>query len=136
MTESNNELLLSTLPPILRAIISALGLVRAQDLLIEHGGCYIKIPRKNAALLGLSDEELAALRIALDRHMGNDDRVALPKIDKIFMLFRDVEIRTNKSRYTLNELAKMYRLTSRHIQNICRDEGNVTANQDDLFGGV
>ena len=128
---ANDTELLSTLPPVLRAIIHALGMLKAQEFLVAHGGTYIVVPRKNGAKLGLTDEQLHDFRGRLADHLTNDDRLAVPKIDKLFLRFRDNEIRINQRRFTLNQLAKKYNLSSRQIQNICR--GVVDDSQDDLF---
>lgn len=128
--ESYGELL-KNLPPVLRAIIKALGLVKAQDLLLKFGGTSISIPKHHSVKMGLSDDDLKALRLELENHLINDNRLSLPKIDKIFISFRNYEIRTARQKNSLNELALMYNLTSRQIQNICVVESDIT--QCDLF---
>lgn len=127
--ESYGELL-KNLPPVLRAIIKALGLVKAQDLLLKFGGTSISIPKHHSVKMGLADTDLNALRTELENHLINDNRLSLPKIDKIFISFRNYEIRTARQKKSLNELATMYNLTSRQIQNICVVE---QTNQCDLF---
>jgi len=122
--------LLQNLPPVLRAIIRALGLEKAQALLLKFGGTSVTIPKNHSVKMGLSDDELNALRAELALYLTNDNRLSLPKIDKIFISFRNHEIRTARQKKSLNALATQYNLTSRQIQNICVD---IPSNQCDLF---
>lgn len=132
LDEQELEALRSTFPPVLRAIVGALGIVRAQEFLKQHGGTFVYLPKHDGSSLGLTLAELTLLREALADHLKNESKLALPKADKIFNVFRDIELRLNRSRYTLNELAKMAGLSSRHVQNICRVV-NADSSQDDLF---
>jgi Mor family transcriptional regulator len=122
--------LLQNLPPVLKAIIKALGLEKAQALLLRFGGTSVTIPKNHSVKLGLSDEDLNALRVALEPHLINDNRISLPKIDKIFISFRNHEIRSVREKKSLNELALQYNLCSRQIQNICVTD---KTSQVDLF---
>jgi Mor family transcriptional regulator len=72
--------------------------------------------------LGLSAEELARLRDALALHMDAAGRVSLPKADKLFSRMRDEEIRRRRGSRSLSQLAAEFGLTSRQIQNICRED--------------
>ncbi len=122
--------LLKTLPPALRGIVKALGFARARDFLSTHGGVLVSLPKHKSYALGLADDELMRLRIALANMLDSADRICLPKADKLFILVRDTQIRKERSKSTLSKLAKNYRLTSRHILNICREEDD---RQFDLF---
>jgi hypothetical protein len=53
------------------------------------------------------------------------------KIDKIFLKYRNFEIRALRGKMTLNELAVKFDLTSRQIQNVLR--GNEAVDQFDIF---
>lgn len=124
---------LPNLPPIFKAMVNALGIVKTQDILLAYGGTVTNIDK-----LGLSAEELNTLRLALKNHLKDnpkslklDNRLSLPKIDKIFIHYRNYEIRQKRQYYSLNQLALMYHLTSRHIGNICRATKNDL--QIDLF---
>lgn len=56
-----DEELLGNFPPVVRAVVKALGFVRARDFLSEHGGVNQHIPQYKSHALGLTDEELANL---------------------------------------------------------------------------
>lgn len=113
-----DEEVLRPLPPVLRAIVKALGFARASQLLDEHGGMPYKIPKHTSRALGLSSDELARVRITLANHMDAEGRVSLPKCDKLFKSVRDAEIVKNKGNKTVAQQVREYKLTSRHITNL------------------
>lgn len=110
----------NSLPPILKAVAKALGLVRAKEFLVEHGGTNMNIPKYRASNKGLSQEELEALNKNLENHMDYSGRIWMPKADKFFIYERNVQIRKDKESTSISELAKRYRLSSKQIMNICR----------------
>lgn len=125
----NTDDLLKSMPPILRGIIKALGLKKAQMLLMRFGGTTITIPKVHSKKLGLSTDDLQALHKELDKHIHND-HITLPKVDKIFIGLRNLEIIAQRHEKSLTELALEYGLCIRHIQNICRKD---ESSQVDLF---
>ena len=130
LTEDNQRDILQNLPPVLKAIIRALGLERAQTLLLYFGGTMVMLPKYKSDKLGLTTEELTALHHELKPHLIDGNRITLPKIDKVFIAFRNIEIRAMRENKSLNALALQYNLSSRHIQNVCK----VTEDkQTDLF---
>jgi hypothetical protein len=124
--------ILACLPPVLRAIVRALGIARAREWLMTYGGRNACIPLTCAAQ-GLKQEEVARLRHALVRHMDTAGRVTIPKADKILTYFRDVQIRRERNQASLAMLALRYGLTTRHIQNICREEDDTRQGSLNLF---
>jgi len=136
MTDQNlqwptiDDEVLRTLPPVLRAVVRALGFGRARDFLATHGGINQHIPKHKSHALGLDDGELARLRVVLADHMDAAGRIWLPKPDKLFNMVRNTQIRKDKSRMSINGLAKAHQLSSRHILNICRETDD---RQIDLF---
>lgn len=112
--------LLRALPPILGAVVRALGFGRAKVFLSEHGGVRVYIPKKFTASLGLSLDELDRLREQLDPYTDASGCVHLPMPDKLFQLVRDAQIRQDKYRVSINTQARQYHLSSRQIKNIRR----------------
>lgn len=110
----------NSLPPILKAVAKALGLVRAKEFLVEHGGRNMNIPKYSTSNKGLSREELEALNKHLANHMDYSGRICLPKADKFFIYERNLQIRKEKENTSISDLAKRYRLSSKQIMNICR----------------
>lgn len=125
----NTDDLLKSMPPILKGIIKALGLKKAQMFLMRFGGTTIVVPKTHSQKLGLSTEDLQALHTQLEKHII-DDRITLPKVDKIFIGLRNLEIIEKRHEKSLSELAIDYGLCVRHIQNICRKN---ESEQTDLF---
>lgn len=125
-----DEKLLKALPPVLAAVVRALGFARAREWLADHGGVNVSIPMYRTEALGLTPDELARLRVTLARHLDAAGRCWLPKADKLFIRARDAQIRKDRARYSINALARRNRLSSRHILNICREENDA---QYDLF---
>jgi hypothetical protein len=112
--------LLSILPPVLRAVVRALGVARAREWLMDHGGRNVCVPFFQGA--GLTPDEVARLRRELHNHLDESGRVTLPKPDKILNHYRDQQIRREHAHASLAALARHYGLTTRQIQNICREE--------------
>lgn len=125
-----DEELLKTLPPVLRAVVRALGFTRAREWLANHGGVNVVIPARRSHALGLDADELARLRVTLARHLDAAGRCWLPKADKLFIRVRDAQIRKDRMHTSISNLARHHRLTSRQILNICRESDD---RQYDLF---
>lgn len=125
-----DEDLLGTFPPVIRAVVKALGFIRAREFLAEHGGVNQHIPQFKSFALGLADDELVRLRISLKDHLDTAGRIWLPKPDKLFIIARNTQIRKDKKHTSINKLAKLNKLSSRHILNICRETDD---RQIDLF---
>lgn len=119
--------LLKTLPPVLRAVVRALGFGRAKEWLTDHGGINVTVPARRTRALGLAADELARLRVTLAPHLDAAGRCWMPKADKLFIRVRDAQIR--KDAASINALARRYHLSSRHICNIRREDDR----QGDLF---
>ena len=122
--------LLATLPPILRAVVKALGFARAQEWLRDYGGVNVHIPLKKATALGLTADELERLRHVLKPHLDSNNRVTLPKPDKLLAVHRDAAIIRNADKESIAQQARIYGLCSRQITNI---RGRSDGGQLDLF---
>lgn len=122
--------LLKTLPPVLRAVVRALGFGRAREWLADHGGVNVSIPTYRTQALGLEPDELARLRVTLAPHLDAAGRCWLPKADKLFIRVRDAQIRKDRNYASINTLARRNHLSSRQILNICREDDD---RQFDLF---
>jgi len=122
--------LLATLPPVLRAIVKALGFVRAQEWLLQHGGVNVHIPIHKSPALSLTDDELARLSQLLAPHLDSNRRFWCPKPDKLLNIHRNAAIVNNAHRESIATQARMYNLSSRQITNIRRNEDD---RQMDLF---
>ncbi len=125
-----DEELLKTLPPVLRAVVRALGFGRAREWLSDHGGVNVSIPAYRTQALGLEPDELARLRMTLAPHLDAAGRCWMPKADKLFIRVRDAQIRKDRMHSSINSLARRERLSSRQILNICREDDD---RQYDLF---
>lgn len=125
-----DEELLGLLPPVVRAIVRALGFARSREFLAAYGGVNRNIPQYKSSGLGLTQEELARLRNTLQPHMDSNDRVWLPKADKLFQITRNAQIRKDRNNASIDKLARQYDLSSRQIVNICREDDD---RQFDLF---
>lgn len=111
---------LRELPPVLRGIVRALGWERATDWLREHGGLVKRIPQARSHALGLSIDELQRLNDELSTHLEYNTarRIALPKVDKLYLQLRDARIRRAASSRSIGAIAKEHRLTTRRVQQI------------------
>ncbi|WP_416242755.1 hypothetical protein ACLSSQ_11640 [Azospira sp. APE16] len=125
-----DEELLKTLPPVLRAVVRALGFGRAREWLADHGGVNVTIPAFRTIALNLEPDELVRLRATLAPHLDAAGRCCLPKADKLFIRVRDAQIRKDRASTSINTLARRNRLSSRQILNICREDDD---RQFDLF---
>lgn len=123
--------LLATLPPILRAIVRALGFVRAQEWLRDHGGVNVHIPIHKSPTLGLSNDELARLAHVLEPHLDSNRRFWCPKADKLLTIHRNAAIINNAHRESISRQARQFNLSSRQITNIRRQADSGV--QVDLF---
>lgn len=126
--------LLALLPPVLKAVVKALGYVRARDWLVERGGVNINIPARKTVAIGLEQDELERLRQMLAPHMDAAGRVWLPKPDKLWQVVRNTAIRETSRQQSIRDQALQYRLSSRQITNIRSDVPDGSAGQLDLFG--
>ncbi len=124
--------LLATLPPVLRAVVKALGFARAREFLLEHGGVNVTIAKRHSRALRLQGDELARLRENLKPHLDSNDRVWLPKADKLLQMARNAQIRREAYDKSIRDQARMYDLSSRQITNIRRENDGDTR-QIDLF---
>ncbi|WAR43607.1 hypothetical protein [Methylomonas rapida] len=113
--------LLATLPPVLRAIVRALGFVRAQEWLRDHGGVNVHIPLHKSSALSLTDDELARLAHTLQPHLDANRRFTCPKANKLLAVHRNHAITANMHKESIAQQARMYNLCSRQIQNIRRE---------------
>lgn len=124
--------LLSTLPPVLRAVVRALGFQRAKDWLHLYGGININIPKQLERALDLEPDELARLREVLARHMDAAGRLWMPKADKLLRITRNQFIQRRKAVESIREQSRLYGLSSRMIT-IIRTEMDEEKEQLDLF---
>jgi hypothetical protein len=109
-----------SLPPVLRACVKALGWGRARDFLTAWGGQPVFIPAVKGQAMGLGAEELKRLRLTLEPYLSSTRVVALPKADKLFLRWRDEEFARDMYDMTNVELARKYKLTTRHVLNLKR----------------
>ena len=124
--------LLALLPPVLKAVVKALGYQRARDWLDMHGGVNVNVPTKKQQALGLTADELDRLRTTLAPHLDAAGRVWMPKPDKLWQLARNATICALADTQSIREQALQYRLSSRQITNIRRSGGG-DDEQMDLF---
>ncbi len=113
--------LLTLLPPLLKAVVRALGYLRAREWLDTHGGVNVYIPSRKDAALDLQPDELCRLQQTLAPHMDAAGRVWMPKPDKLWQLARNASIRACADTSSIREQAFQYRLSSRQITNIRRE---------------
>lgn len=124
--------ILRMLPPVLRAIVRALGINRATRWLKTYGGIYVYLPKMPTYALDLTKEEIIRMQIALELHVSSKRLVTIPKADKIMAIIRNEQIRADRKRLSLSTLARRNNLTMRHIGNICRQTQDNDP-QKDLF---
>jgi hypothetical protein len=108
------------LPPQMRFLVEIIGLPETIVLLKNKGGMLLQIPKGERdvesydlyeILSAESIQKLCASRFA-------DERVTLPKVDKILDQIRNIEIRNSKPTTTRAQLAKKYNLSFRQIQRL------------------
>jgi hypothetical protein len=134
---------LSRLPTTLRRLIRSIGLPATLHLLTARGGTRwylggVRGRRDRKLLVSIIGQTAAEAFYAEFGGEAGRTEVTLPKADKILIQYRDAQIRADQTR-SLAELAVMYRLTSRHIQNIRRGaepEEPVENRQIDLFSAA
>jgi len=107
---------------VLRAIVRALGLRRAQEWLQHFGGVSIILPQYRTDALSLSADELQAMRATLAPHLDAAGRFWAPKVDKILIRARNNQIRRERSNTSIRVLSRRHNLTDRQILNICRED--------------
>lgn len=125
-----DEELLKTLPPLLKAVVRALGFGRARRWLADYGGVNVTFPAFRDHAMNLEPDELIRLRVTLAAHLDVDGRCWLPKVDKLFNRVRDAQIRRERLCASISTLARRHNLSSRQIVNICREDDD---RQYDLF---
>lgn len=130
-TPSIDENLLKQLPPVLRAVVKALGFSRAKEFLDTYGGVLVYVPKKQNAMFCLDTRETQRLLVLLEQHLDSSRRISFPKPDKLFIFARNLQIRIDKETCSITNLARKNKLTTRHIMNICR--GDNSSPQFDLF---
>ncbi|MDT4329771.1 hypothetical protein RPD76_07605 [Methylomonas sp. MV1] len=123
---------LANLPPVLRAVVRALGYGRAQEWLQAWGGLVINLPKHHTTVLGLGDDELARLRVTLAPHLDSNDRISVPKLDKLWQRHRNAVINAEKDWQSARHQARAFHLTERQVRNIRRD-GDADERQMSLF---
>lgn len=118
--------LVATLPPLLRAVVLALGFGRAREFLESRGGAPIWVPAIKTACWGLTPDEMARLRQVLEPHLTETRRITLPKVDKLFLKYRNEQIVRDRGERTARDIAQTHALTTRQVLNIFRQaEGDV-----------
>ncbi len=127
---SVDEALLRSFPPVLHAVERALGHTCAREFLHLQGGVNVSIPKHHSQTLGLQPDELNRLRHTLAPHLNENGRVTLPKADKLIIRVRNTQIRHEQQHSSIRLLAHQHNLSSRQIQNICREGDD---RQLDLF---
>lgn len=134
--------LLGNLPPVLRAVVRALGFGRAREFLESRGGAPIWVPTVKQSAWGLTPDEMARLRETLEPHLNTSRRITLPKVDKLFLHYRNEQIVRERGMRTARDIAQTNALTVRHVLNIFKGaEGDqrstghadFAARQPDLF---
>lgn len=117
-------------PPILRAIVKALGFGRASEFLQEHGGIPFVLPKVKETKAGLMADEIKLLRITLEPHLNSRNCVDLPKPDKLLAHLRNQEIVNSKDKESITQQAYKFRLTKRQIQNLRNEREPQLFNRD------
>lgn len=127
----------SSLPPVARMLVRAIGLRATLRLLLARGGTQLHVPvdaTRAVALVGvLSPDEIRALA-----QRYGAQRLDLPKADKLLRQIRDAAIRADRERLSAAAVARRYGLSRRQVIAISgrvdppptADDGPV----QDLFG--
>ena len=112
------------LPPVLRAVVRALGWGRARDFLLNHGGLMVRLPmaapKDDRLWLGLTGAEVQRLLVTLAPHLMTGQLLSLPKADKLFAQWRNEEFARDMHNLSIRDLARKYKITSRHVLNLKR----------------
>lgn len=103
-----------------RRIVRAIGLEATIKLLRERGGACIWTPVNASGLLvDLIGKEATANLI---KEFGPDRGITLPKVDKILLQIRDMQIvAENRRGDNIRTIARRHDLTTRQVQNILTD---------------
>ncbi|HVT36068.1 MAG TPA: hypothetical protein VHE37_10800 [Nevskiaceae bacterium] len=132
------------LPTTMRRLIRAVGVPATMSLLEARGGTRVYLGgqrgRRDRQLLMqlLGEKGEAAFRREFTppamSHARSASEVTLPKLDKIATQIRDAAIRADET-HSLTQLALMFKLTSRQIQNIRKGlpTTRIPPGQGDLF---
>lgn len=115
-----DEAVARTLPPVLRAVVKALGWGGAREFLTRVGGLQVYVPEGETSgqTLGLGRADLARLQVTLAPHLSNTRIVALPKADKLFLRWRDEEFARDMHSMSNSELARKNKLSVRQVLNL------------------
>lgn len=111
------------LPPPARKLVAAIGVESTIRLLSIRGGARLCVPHDPARSHTLTPALGVEAVTALVKVFGGGTWVDLPMPDKLLNQIRDAQIRAEHAEGdSLMTLAGRYSLTTRHIQNIIRDE--------------
>lgn len=113
----------SLLEPLLREFVRLIGLEATMAIVEKHGGTLLSIPRKagaNEDLVALIGADKAAI---LGKEYGGE-RPLIPKALDALRDMRDRQIREQRERYSMRELARRYRLGERRIRQITSSGGD------------
>ena len=106
----------------MRGVIKSLGYARARAFLEQYGGTCISLPRTHAThTLGLTSDELARMNIALANHIPTTRMLTLPKVDKLYLHFRNEQLMRDRQSMSIRKTAQRHKLTTRQVLNIQSD---------------
>lgn len=109
------------LPPSLRAVVAALGIARACQFLDKFGGTRRSIDHGQIRQF-LRQDEYQRLCDNFGQFLDYERKIILPKTDKLIQILRNYAlVRDRMAGASLSQLARKYRLTSRHVINICQN---------------
>lgn len=117
-------------PPVMRAIVKALGFGRASEFLQQHGGLPFMLPKVKETKRGLMADEIQRLRITLLPFLNARNMVDLPKADKLLSHMRNQEIMSHKDKESITQQARKYNLTKRQVQNLRNEQEPQIFNRD------
>lgn len=106
---------LKPFPPVIRAVVKALGFGHATKFLEQNGGRPVLIPKYKSTSLGIDRLQLQRLRESLADHMINSDYVTLPKADKLLAHKRNQIILAEMNHKSIQKQAKENNLTTRSV---------------------
>lgn len=124
----------STLPPQMRQLVRAIGVVDTIKLLKARGGTFLKPPHSadRTYLVELVGKD--STRALINLYEGQPF-VMLPKADKLLAQIRDRQIREQRAAgESLMTLALRFDLTVRMIQYICCEESEPKTVPDRQLG--
>lgn len=109
-----------------RDLIDLIGVDDAISLMGSFGGRTVYVPRKSKPQDKLSKAISRAAAVRLARRYGGNT-VCVPKVDAIKRQIRNHRIRRLNAEGKSNaELSELFSLTTRCIQNICKDQTSAT----------